>query len=162
MSTGSSVAQDTRSIEFSDLVRNLKSLSTNGRIGSPVCLRLHWQIESHASEAAALRNAAALADECFGAATPVWQIRKSGNSQWNVMGRDPAGRVLLATICRAITPAFALTLIGNHGTVRLEQDGLSPRADGTESPDRGWCVSLIATPAVRALPSVCGKEPAQK
>lgn len=147
MSTGGSVVQDMRSIEFSDLVRSLKSLATNGRIGSPVCLRLHWQIESHACAAAALRNAAALADECFGAADPVWQIRQSGNRQWNVMGRDPAGRVLLATICRAITPAFALTLIGNHGTVRLERVGLNPQAVDAEAP-AGWCASLTATPAV--------------
>lgn len=147
MSPGSSVVQDMRSIEFSDLVRSLKSLATNGRIGSPVCLRLHWQIEPVASEAAALRDAAALADECFGTAAPVWQIRQSGDCQWNVMGKDPAGRVLLATICRAITPAFALTLIGNRGTVRLEQAGLSPREAAAEV-SGGWCSSLNA-----ALPS---------
>lgn len=154
MSTGGSVVQDTGSIEFSDLVRSLKGLTTNGRIGSPVCLRLHWQIEPHASEAEALRDAAILADECFGAAAPVWQIRQSGNRQWNVLGTDPAGWVLLATVCRAVTPAFTLTLMGNHGTVRLEHARLSPRISAVELQDGGWCASLIATPAVSTLQSV--------
>jgi len=162
MSTGGSVVQDMRSIEFSDLVRSLKGLTTNGRIGSPVCLRLHWQIEPHASEAEALRDAAILADECFGAAAPVWQIRQSGNCQWNILGTDPAGRVLLATVCRAVTPAFALTLIGNHGTARMERAGLSPQAAAGESPGGGWYASLSTTPAVCALQSVSEEEPSRK
>ena len=56
----------------------------------------------------------------------------------NVLGEDRRGRTLLATLCRGDANEFALTVFGNHGTLRLEHAGLEESSLEPVDTDAGW------------------------
>lgn len=125
-SMDAAIVTDDGRIAADDLQRSLRNAINSGRIGTPVCLRFHWQVErtDGALNRAAL-FAMRLGDECLNWREPRWELRRSAEYQLNLMATDSQGRVLLATISTGRDRDLSLTLIGNIGTARLDHAAMS-------------------------------------
>ena len=99
---------------------SVRASVSSGRIGTPVNVRIHWQFSSLSLPAAAA-VAVQLADAALSLEKPAWRVRTAAkNSQVNVLGEDAGGKTVLISLVRGATPEFAVTVFGNHGTLKLE------------------------------------------
>lgn len=114
----------------------------SGRIGTPVNVRIHWQF-SDLNPSAAAAVAVQLADAALSLDNPAWRARSgkadSKTSQLNVLGEDASGKTVLASLVRGPVPEFAITVFGNHGTLKLEHAAL----DEATLPDVEEAVSQL-------------------
>ena len=133
-------------VSLDALLTAVRNAVDSGRIGSPVNVRVHWQFSGTDVKAAALA-AVRIADEALALDEPAWRVRTgkleaSKGRMLNVLGEDRRGRTLLATLCRGEANEFALTVFGNHGTLRLEHAGLDENSLGAVDSDAAWRQSL--------------------
>jgi hypothetical protein len=109
---------------FDNLKRSLNSVLETGTIGTPVSMRVHWQMPGTSTDVcAALAFSMKLCQSVMSDA-PVTLIARqaSGGTQLNVLVKLENGRTILATIGSGSVSysVLELLLIGNHGIVRLE------------------------------------------
>lgn len=133
-------------VSLDALLTAVRNAVDSGRIGSPVNVRVHWQFSGTDVKQAAL-VAVRIADEALALDEPAWWVRTgklvaSTGRMLNVLGEDRRGRTLLATLCRGEENEFALTVFGNHGTLRLEHAGLDENSLGDVDTDAAWRQSL--------------------
>jgi hypothetical protein len=129
------------------LLSAIRNAVDSGRIGTPVNVRLHWQFSETGVKHAAL-VAVRIADEALALEEPAWRVRASELEAakgriLNVLGEDRRGRTLLATLCRGEANEFALTVFGNHGTLRLEHAGLDATSLDALDTEGNWRQSLV-------------------
>lgn len=111
-------------VTFESVREAMRESVSSGRIGTPVNVRIHWQF-SGVKPSAAADVAVQLADAALSLDKPAWRVRTAAeNSQVNVLGEDAGGKTVLISLVRGSTPEFALTVFGNHGTLKLEHASL--------------------------------------
>ncbi|NQV28837.1 MAG: hypothetical protein HQ518_31165 [Rhodopirellula sp.] len=129
--------------ELSDSIR---AVLESGRLGTPVNVRLHWEISEPASRLSTVSAAAvAIADLALQLDEPTWRVRRHASGKTlNVLGSDRQGRTLMISLVAEATPLTALTIFGNHGLVRLDDGWVDPDSI-PESPEHyRWAESLQA------------------
>ena len=109
---------------FNDLKRALCSVLETGKIGTPVSMRVHWQMPKTSTDVcAALASSMDLCQSVM-RDVPFTLIARQASvgTQLNVLVTFVNGRTILVTVgsgCVSYS-ALELLLIGNHGVVRLE------------------------------------------
>lgn len=111
-----------------DLKRALRAIIDSGRVGIPVCLRVHVQLRMREDSPTRMSEVAkglqSLAVELLSMSKPKWKQRGRGRLL-NVLGTDERGRSALLTFNQSGCDQVSLTLIGNRGVVRLENVSLA-------------------------------------
>ncbi len=109
-------------VTLSSVKTTVLAAVNSGRIGDPVNVRLHWQIEESTTDlTGAAIVAAGLADAVLSLANPGWRVRTRVDGRLlHILGRDDRGRTTLISLCAGDTSTLAVTVYGNHGVVRLE------------------------------------------
>ena len=112
---------------FDDLKRTLCSVLETGKIGTPVSMRVHWQIPKTSTDVcAAFASSMKLCHSVMkGSPSTLIARQAAGSTQLNVLVTLENGRTILATIGSGCVnyAELKLLLIGNHGVVRLEGEG---------------------------------------
>lgn len=146
---------------FDDLNRALAEALATGQIGTPVSLRVHFQVPDSAADLAAMVAAVMRLSQ------PVFRERPSTlaarehphGRQWNVLVGYPGGATAFVTAgCgSARQPSLRLLLVGNHGIVRLEgpdqfeDDLFSPHAGSDVEQWRSAVTASVARGGVVEL-----------
>ena len=128
---------------FDDLKRSLHNVSDTGKIGTPVSMRVHWQMPETSTEVcAALASIMNLCHSVMkGSPTTVIARQTSGGTQLNVLVTLENGRTILATVGSGSVSysVLELLLIGNHGIVRLEgEDRIDKRVLTNDEGVQRW------------------------
>lgn len=109
---------------FDDLKRTLCSVLETRKIGTPVSMRVHWQMPKTSTDVcAALASSMNLCHSVMRGSPSTLIARQAfGGTQLNVLVTLENGRTILATVGsgRVNYSVLKLLLIGNHGVVRLE------------------------------------------
>lgn len=112
---------------FDDLKRSLYSVLETGKIGTPVSMRVHWQMPGTSTDVCvALASSMSLCHSVMkGSPSTLIARQTSGGTQLNVLVTLENGRTILVTVGSGAVSysVLELLLIGNHGIVRLEGEG---------------------------------------
>ena len=133
-------------VTFADLCQSVRTAVETGWIGTPVNVRLHWQIEGAAAEFSTIAAAAvALSDIALKLDEPTWRVRRHTSGRTlHVLGSDRRGRTLMITLVAEAEPATDLTVFGNHGVVRLADGWGDPNSIQELSTVPDWLPGLQA------------------
>ncbi len=109
---------------FDDLKRTLCSVLETGKIGTPVSMRVHWQMPKTSTDVcAALASGMNLCQSLMKDSPSTLIARQASvGTQLNVLVTLENGRTVLVTVGSGCVhdAVLELLLIGNHGVVRLE------------------------------------------
>jgi predicted regulator of Ras-like GTPase activity (Roadblock/LC7/MglB family) len=111
-------------LTLDDLERGLADALSTGRAGTPVALRVHWQLADPSTDiGAAAATVMRLAEQAFGAkASRLAAQRDPSGRQLQLLVHSQRGQTLFVTVgCGAADRgSFHLQLVGSRGIVRLE------------------------------------------
>lgn len=142
-----------------DLCTALDEALKTGKLGTPVAVRLHWQVPCLENEdwPGWLETVLQMLSPCFDQPPVKVQARQHpAVPQWNILLQTEAGQTIFLTLGRQAAPAPSLQLLvtGNHGTLRLEGEPLCQPAGAEPSPQfrHWWSVIRQSAATSRELP----------
>ena len=132
---------------FDDLKRSLYSVLETGKIGTPVSMRVHWQLpETSTDVCPALASIIKLCQSVMKASPSTVIARQtSEGTQLMVLVTLENGRTIMATVGSGSVSCsvLELLLIGNHGIVRLEGEGRIEERVLTNDDDVQWWKTAV-------------------
>jgi len=132
---------------FDDLKRSLCSLLETGKIGTPVSMRVHWQLPKTSTDVcAALASGMNLCQSVMKDSPATLIARQASvGTQLNVLVTLENGRTIMATVGSGSVSysVLELLLIGNHGIVRLEGEGRIEEFVLTNDDDVQWWKTAV-------------------